>query len=153
DWMGRGIYNAAKANPDGTPAIGVFEALDKLGLKLEAGKRPLKALVIDSVNETPTPNADGITAKLPTFPTEFDVAELRSAKPGAAQQAMAGRGGNPATVTLGPMGFMSFQNGRIEILGATMRGLINLAYNVEDRWIVNAPKWMADDRFDLLAKT
>jgi uncharacterized protein (TIGR03435 family) len=152
-WMGRGVYNAAKANPDGPPAVGIYEALAKLGLKLEAAKRQQPALVIDSLNETPTPNAEGVTAKIPTFPTEFDVAELRPAKPGAVETAMASRSGGQPQVSLGTMGYMNFQNGRIEMLGTTLRGLITLAYEVEDRWIVNPPKWASEDRFDLIAKT
>lgn len=151
-WMTRVVYNLAKANPDGPPAIGMDEALDKLGLKLEAAKRPQPALVIDSVNETPTPNAEGVTAKLPAIPTEFEAVELRPAKPGAAEAAIAARSGKAGPVTLGPNGYVNIQRGQVEILSATLRGLINLSYGVEDRWIVSAPIWMSKDRFDIVAK-
>ena len=29
DWMGIGVYRKAKANPDGPPAVGIFDALEK----------------------------------------------------------------------------------------------------------------------------
>jgi uncharacterized protein (TIGR03435 family) len=151
DWMGINVYRRAKANPDGPPAISAFDAVEKLGLKADPGTRPMPVLIVDSVNETPTPNPAGVTAKIPTFPTEFDVAQVRPAKPGAAEAAMAGRGG--AGAQLGPMGVSNFENGRLEILGATLRGLVSTAYNMDDRWIVQAPKWMDEDRFDVIAKT
>lgn len=151
DWMGRNIYNAAKANPDGPKPVSPFDALDSIGLKLEPGTQPMSVIVVDKVNETPTPNAANVTSKIPDFPKEFDVAEVRPAKPGAAEAALArGRGG--VAPQLGPLGYMDFQNGRVEILGATLRGLVTLAYDMDNRWIVNASKWMEEDRFDIIAK-
>ena len=152
-WMGATVYIGAKANPDGPPAVGLFEALDKVGLKLEASKRPQPALLIDSANQAPTPNVEGITAKLPIIPTEFEAAELRPAKPGAAEAAMKSRSGNAVSATLPPSGFINIRNGQVEILGATLRGLITLAYGVKDGWTVNAPDWMSKDRFDIVAKS
>jgi uncharacterized protein (TIGR03435 family) len=151
-WMGKAVYNAAKANPDGPPAVGITEALDKLGLKLEPARRSQPALVIDSVNQTPQPTPEGVTARLPALPTEFEAAELRPAKPGAAEAAIAARTGNSAPVTLGPKGFTRVQNGQVEILGATLRGLISLGYAIDDRFIVSVPDWMSKDRFDVIAK-
>jgi uncharacterized protein (TIGR03435 family) len=143
DWMGIGIYQKAKANPDGPPAVGVFDALEKIGLDLEAGTRPTPVVVVDSVNQTPTPNPDGVTAKIPAFPAEFDVAEVRPAKPLSL----------PAGQQLGPLGRPIFENGRVEILSATLNGLLTLAFNVNARMLVGAPKWMDEDRFDVIAKT
>jgi uncharacterized protein (TIGR03435 family) len=143
DWMGINIYRTAKANPDGPPAVGVFDAMDKLGLHLEAGTRPLPVILVDSVNETPTPNAEGVTAKIPTFPTEFDVAEVRPAKP------LELRPGQ----NLGPLGQANIQNGRVEIMSATLNGLLALALNVDARNLVDGPKWMEEDRFDVIAKS
>jgi len=42
------------ADPTGTPTL--FEALSRLGLKLEAQKRPVPVLVIDHLEEKPTEN-------------------------------------------------------------------------------------------------
>jgi uncharacterized protein (TIGR03435 family) len=143
DWMGIGIYQRAKANPDGPPPVGAFEMLDKLGLHLEPGKRSSQVIVVDSVNETPTPNPEGVTAKLPDAPKEFDVAEVRPAKP---LQLRAGQ-------VLGPLGTAMLENGRVELMSATLNGLISLAMNVDARMLVGAPKWMDEDRFDVIAKT
>ena len=56
----------AQAGSDG---ITIFDAVDKqLGLKLEPQKLPLPVLVVDSVNETPTPNAADVSAKIPPPP-------------------------------------------------------------------------------------
>ncbi len=75
---------------------------------------PRVCQVVDSVNETPTPNPEGVTAKIPTFPTEFDVAEVRPAKP------LELRPGQQ----LGPLGQANLQNGRVEIMSATRTSLI-----------------------------
>src|SRR5262249_28834988 len=49
-WTARGALGTAPNS------ISVFDAVEKqLGLKLEAGTRPLPTIVVDSVNETPTP--------------------------------------------------------------------------------------------------
>lgn len=143
DWMGINVYRRAKANPDGPPAFGIFEDLDKLGLHLEAGMRPAPVIVIDSVDRTPTPNPEGVAVKLPGFPTEFDVAELRPAKPLSL----------PAGQTLGPLGQADLQNGRLELMSATLKGLLTLALDIDPRMLVGGPKWIDEDRFDVIAKT
>ena len=48
---------------------------------------------------------------------------------------------------------MQLRNGELEILSATLRGLVAVAYDQEDRRIAPTPKWMAEDRFDVIAKT
>jgi len=147
DWMGMAPYRQAKANPEGPKPFGAFDGVEKLGLHLEAGKRPLPVIVVESVNETPTPNAAGVTAKIPTFPTEFDVAEVRPAKPTAPPAGQAAPAGPP-----GPLGRPNIQNGRVEFMGATLKGLITLAYDTTAERIASAPKWMDEDRFDVIAK-
>ena len=142
DWMGIGIYRKAKANPDGPPAVGVLDALEKIGLHLEAAKRPQEVMVIERVNETPTPNAEGVTAKIPQFPTEFDVAEVRPAKPLDL----------PKGTVLNAFGQARMENGRVEIMSGTLQGMLAMALQVEPRMIVG-PKWMEEDRFDVIAKT
>jgi uncharacterized protein (TIGR03435 family) len=143
DWMGINIYQRAKANPDGPPAIGGVEMLEKLGLHIEPGQRPTKVVVVDSVNEKPTANAEGVTAKIPDFPKEFEVAEVRPARPLQL----------PAGQVLGPLGRPIFENGRVELLSATLNGLITFALNVDARMLLGGPKWMEEDRFDVIAKT
>jgi len=72
-WTPTGLL--ARAGADG---ISIFDALDKqLGLKLAAGKVPMPVIFVDSVNETPTPNAADISKFLPPPPpTEFDLAVI-----------------------------------------------------------------------------
>lgn len=142
-WMGINIYRRAKSNPDGPPAVGVFEALDKIGLHLEPGTRPTPVIVIDSVNEVPTPNAENVTARIPKFPDEFEVAEVRPAHPISPAPPRA----VPAT------GILRDKNGRIQILSATLNGLLTLAFQVQPRMLVGGPKWMDEERFDVIAKT
>ena len=137
DWMGRGVYNRAKANPDGPPAIGINEALDKFGLKLEPGKRALPVLVVDSVNEAPTPNAPGLTIPRAAYPTEFDIAEVRPAKAAPA---------NP-----GPWGTINFQRGQVQFMGSTLKAILAVAFD-EQIERITGPKWVDEDRFDIIAK-
>jgi uncharacterized protein (TIGR03435 family) len=141
--MGINIYRKAKANPDGPPAVGALDAVEKIGLHVEPGKRLLPVIVVESVNEIPAPNAPGVTAKLPAFPTEFEVAEVRPAKPLTL----------PAGQQPGPLGQAVFENGRVEFMSATLKALIALAFNVDQRMLTGAPKWMDEDRFDIIAKT
>jgi uncharacterized protein (TIGR03435 family) len=148
DWMGIGVYRQAKANPDGPPAVGALDAVEKLGLHLEEGKRPRPVVVVESVNETPTPNAEGVTAKIPTFPKEFEVAEVRPAKPFTPP---AGRAG--AAVALSSVGSFMVQNGRVEIMSATLHGLIETSFNLDPKFLTGGPTWLDKDRFDVIAKT
>jgi uncharacterized protein (TIGR03435 family) len=61
DWMGRRDYDAAMAPsesgaPNSGPAISIFDAVERLGLRLESRKYPLDAIVIDSIERIPTEN-------------------------------------------------------------------------------------------------
>ena len=56
----------------------VIDAVEKLGLKLEKKDVPQPVLVVESVNEQPTPNAPDVAAKLPPLPSpELEVAAIR----------------------------------------------------------------------------
>jgi uncharacterized protein (TIGR03435 family) len=142
-WMGMNIYRRAKSNPDGPPAVGVFEALEKIGLHLEPGRRPTPVIVVDNVNGAPTPNAANVTATIPKFPDEFEVAEVRAAHRITPEPVRP----TPAS------GLLRDENGRLQILSATLNGLLTRAFQVEPRMLVGAPKWMDEDRFDVIAKT
>lgn len=67
------------AAPNAKPGTGgLFDAVEKLGLKLERGTAPQPVLSVLSVNETPTPNAQGIDVSLPPLaPVQFEVASIR----------------------------------------------------------------------------
>jgi len=71
-------YAARSASSDGPADAGVLEAVEKLGLKLEAGKTPQPVLVVESVNEQPSANPPGVAASLPPLPPpQFEVASIK----------------------------------------------------------------------------
>ena len=142
DWMGIGLYRRAKTNPDGPPAVGAFDAVEKLGLHLEPGTRPGAVVVVDSVNQTPTPNSEDVKPKIPAFPTEFEVAEVRPTK-------LLSVPGQP----LDPLGQVNLENGRVTIMSATLEGLLTVAFDVDAKFLFGGPKWIEEDRFDIIAKT
>ena len=127
-------YNPPRAGADG---ITIFDAVDKqLGLKLEAKTAPLPVVIVDSVEEKPTPNAPGIDKALPPPPpSAFDVSVINPTAPGKnGMQIMIN--GNQLTAN-----------------GATLRWLIEFAWDIDDRMLVGAPKWLDDNHFDILAKS
>jgi uncharacterized protein (TIGR03435 family) len=133
-WTGRG--NLAKAGDDG---ISIFDAVDKqLGLKLEMGKAPMPAIVVDSVNETPTPNSPEVAKMLPPPPpSEFDVAVIKPSAPDKTQ--LQGK----------------IDGGQVSVQGATLKFLIEYAWDLnpnDDQEIVNGPKWLDSDHYDIVAK-
>jgi uncharacterized protein (TIGR03435 family) len=121
--------------PDG---LTIFEAVNKqLGLKLALEPYPTPVVVVDKVDEKPTPNVPGLDKVLPPPPpAEFDVAVLTPSKPDAPLQARIT--GNQITAT-----------------GLTLKFLIAYAWNLnpnDDELIQNAPKFLNQDHYDLLAK-
>src|SRR5947208_15791281 len=82
-WTPRGLLSQA-----GADGITVSDALDKqLGLKLEPQKTPGPVIVVDSVNQTPTPNPSGVATSLPPAPPpEFEVADIKPSLPGASSR-------------------------------------------------------------------
>ncbi|HLK67400.1 MAG TPA: TIGR03435 family protein [Bryobacteraceae bacterium] len=132
NWTARGALQAP-----GSEGISIFDAVDKLGLKLEAGKVPTPVIVVDSVNRKPTDNPPGITQTLPPAPpAEFEVADIKPSAPGAPQ-----RGG----------GFQP--GGRIDLRGVPLRILIVVAWDLsplDD--LVGAPKFLDTATYDLIAK-
>jgi uncharacterized protein (TIGR03435 family) len=129
-WTGRGALGTAPNS------ISVFDAVEKqLGLKLEQGKHALPAIVIDSVNETPTPNAPGVKEGLPVTETEFEVATVRPSRPDE----------KPNQRIL-PSGQLDFQ-------GIPLKLIISFAYDMDNDRIVGTPKWMDSANFDVSAKS
>jgi uncharacterized protein (TIGR03435 family) len=109
----------------------------QLGLKLALEQYPTPVLVVDKVDETPTPNAPGLDKALPPPPpAEFDVAVLTPSKPDS-----------PTTGRL--------VGNQADAKGFTLKLLISFAWNLndnDDELIANAPKWLSQDRWDLLGK-
>jgi uncharacterized protein (TIGR03435 family) len=125
----------AQAGSDG---ITLFDAIDKqLGLKLEAQKAPLPVLIVDSVNESPTPNDPGVAAKIPPAPpAEFEVATIKLSPPDA--QGQRGR----------------MQNGRLDLQNFTLKEMIRIGWelNNNDEMIVGLPKSADSVRYNIAAK-
>jgi uncharacterized protein (TIGR03435 family) len=122
----------------GPAGISIFDAVDKqLGLKLERQTAPRPVLIVDSVNQKPTPNVPGLEKILPPPPPpQFDVAVITPSK-------------SDGRFRLGING------GQLDAEGATLKFLITFAWDFSpsnDEGMVGAPKWLDSDRFDILAK-
>ena len=129
DWMSQPTYLAAKA--DGSGAVSLFDAVERLGLKLEPVTRPMPAIVVERVNPTPTADANKSAA-----PPRFDVAEVKPSKASVERQ-----------------GLSALPGGQVEILGYTLRELIVLAFEVKADRVTGGPHWIDSDRFDVIAKS
>jgi uncharacterized protein (TIGR03435 family) len=124
----------AQAGSDG---ITLFDALDKqLGLRLEPQKAPLPVLIVESVNQKPTPNDPAVVAKMPPPPpTEFEIATIKLSPPDAKES---GR----------------MQNGRLELHSVSLAEIIRIAWNLSDNpeMISGLPKSADSTHYDVIAK-
>jgi uncharacterized protein (TIGR03435 family) len=124
--------------------VTIFAALEKqLGLKLELTKIPMAVIAVDSVNETPTDNLPGVSAKLPTPPTEFEVADIKPSDP------------NPPQGPFGGGGCFFCPGGRVNITRYSISNLIGLAWNLNgnyDNRIIGLPKSAENVNWDVIAK-
>lgn len=132
DWMGKAPYLAAKANSEGPRAVSLFDAIEKIGLKLELRTQPMPVIAVESVNQKPTDNLPGVGKAIAEPPTEFEVAAIKPSKPGATET-----GG--------------FRASRLDLQAFTMKTLVAVAFDLDDDRVVG-PKWMETDRFDIVAK-
>jgi uncharacterized protein (TIGR03435 family) len=125
--------------PDGPMAgtITLFDALEKLGLKLDPVDVPLPVIVVDSVNQKPTANAPKVAELLHVAPapTEFEVAEMK-----------------PTDPDFKGMRLQIQPGGRVNIAGTPLKFLIEQAWDLTDEMLSWAPKWMDTDRYDIVAK-
>jgi uncharacterized protein (TIGR03435 family) len=126
--------SARAAEADG---VSIFEAVEKLGLKLERREVPLASIVVDRVNQAPLPNPPGVeqALALPVPATEFEVA---SVKPLAANS-------NGPAVPSSPAA------GRLSQRG-TLSDLIAFAWDIRSDAIAGAPKFVNMDRFEVIAE-
>jgi uncharacterized protein (TIGR03435 family) len=116
----------------------LFDALEKqLGLKLVFTTIPQPVIVVESVNEKPTDNLPNVSdiLKAPPLPTEFEVADVKPSGPES-------RG----------MRFQIRNGGRVNMTGVTLKFIIQQAWDLPEDLIFNAPKWLGEDRFDIIAK-
>ncbi len=129
--------NGPLAMNGGAERISFGDALEKqLSLKLEKRQIPMPVTVIDSANQTPTPNPPDMTLNLPVLPTEFEVAVIKPTPPDF-------RFGN----------FRPQRGGRVNIQGMTLKNLIQQAWDIfTPDLIVGAPKFVDSDRYDIVAE-
>ena len=127
----RGLLTVA-----GSDGISLYDAVDKIGLKLEQRAVPVPVVVVGSVNQKPTDNAPGVTKNLPSAPAEFEVADIKPSAPGDAR------------------GQVKFQpGGRIDGRGVSLKDVIMFAWNISsDDMLIGGPKWLDTDLFDVVAK-
>jgi uncharacterized protein (TIGR03435 family) len=122
----------------GADSSALADTVDKqLGLKMTPAKEDVPVMIVDSVNQHPTPNVPNIAEilHLPPPPTEFDVAEIKPSDPNSRAR-----------------GFQIQRGGRVNISGMTLKNLMFNAWNLTDDMLVGAPKWIDDQRFDIVAK-
>jgi uncharacterized protein (TIGR03435 family) len=127
--------------PIGGPGDGTTlpDALDKqLGLKLEQETVTLPVIVVEKANRA-SPNEPDVTKKIPAFPTEFEVATIKPLAPAVGNAPLA-------------IGIRMQPGGRVEISGLPLKLLVQQAWSVQADSIVNAPKWMETDRYNIVAK-
>ena len=132
-WTARGSLPHA-----GADGISFFDAVDKqLGLKLTLETAPRPTLIVDSENETPTPNAPDLAKILPPLPpAQFEVATI---KPSAPDEAMNGR----------------IAGDEVNLRAFPLKSLIYLVWDLDPNnkgEIVGAPKWLDSDKIDVQAK-
>jgi uncharacterized protein (TIGR03435 family) len=127
---------AMRPSPLPADAVTIFDAFEKLGLKLELSKIPTPVVVVESVNEKPTANSLEVTEK-PPAPLEFEVASIKPDQPN-----------DPtcSNVNIQP-------GGRVRI-NMTLKWLIVEAWGAlipPDR-IVDGPKFMDSPCFTVVAR-
>ena len=133
-WTPRGAL--ARAGDEG---ISIFNAVDtELGLKLDLQKVPRPVIAVDSVNEKPTDNSPEVAKILPPAPpAEFDVAVIKPT--------------DPSNTNLRAR----IDGGQLSVQGVTLKFLIQFAWDLnygDDQMLVNAPKWIEADHWDILGK-
>jgi len=138
-----GVYDAefqfSLDSPGGDNAM--MDSIEKqLGLKLEPIQLPTTVIVVDGVTRKPTDNSPDVEASFPPLPTEFEVSSLKPSAPPP----------TPGTrIARGP----AYQNDRVNLVGNTVRQLINIAWNITgDDMVADVPKFADSDRYDVLAK-
>lgn len=132
-WTSRGQLAAA-----GADGISIFDAVEKqLGLKLELQKSPLPVVVVESVDQQPTPNAPDIASVLSgaPLPKEFEVATVKLTPPGVQNRR-----------------FQILPSGRVDIENFDLRFIIQQLWQIADEMIAGAPKWLSDVKVSITAK-
>lgn len=128
-------YSLTRVGPS---AANIFQALvQQLGLKIEFKTTPRPGLVVDSVNDAPTPNSPDLAHIMPPLPPpQFEVATIRPTDSDAQR------------------GFGKVSGDEVSVQGIPLKFLITLAWGLDprDETVLVAPKWLDSDRVDIHAK-
>jgi uncharacterized protein (TIGR03435 family) len=127
---------ALRPSPLAADAVTIFDAIEKLGLKLELSKIPTPVVVVQSVNEKPTANSLEVTEK-PPAPLTFEVASIKPDEP---------NNPNCSSISIQP-------GGRVRI-NMTLKWLIVEAWGalIPPNRIVDGPKSMDSPCFTIVAR-
>jgi uncharacterized protein (TIGR03435 family) len=121
----------------GADGLTLFDALDKLGLKMPLGTSPRPAVIVDSVNEIPAPNPPDTDKLLPKLPdAHFEVATIKPSRPDE-------------------QGRLMFRGDLLNAQSIPLKVLITIAWNLNfgnDDALAGAQPWMDSDKFDVTAK-
>lgn len=124
--------------PPGVERTTIFDAIDRqIGLVLEPEKIPTPVLVVDRVDQKPTPNAADLAQTLPPRPTEFEVADVKPSRPDEGRA------------------FRATPGGGLEVRANSLRILISTAWDID--WdhsteLIAGPKWLDTTYIDIMAK-
>ena len=125
-----------KTAAGGVKIVSLFDAIDKLGLKLDASMVPMPVVVVDRVNRSPTPNSAEAEKAFPPPPTQFEVAAVKPATPDYH----------------GADGFQ-WRGGRlVNVRSVTLKRLVAASWNVTEDKVLDGPKFMDSDLWDIVAK-
>jgi uncharacterized protein (TIGR03435 family) len=75
DWMGKGPYDAAAANDPLRASM--FDAVEKLGLKIEKRARSFEVVAVDSIQRTPSGTNTAVLPDPPDKIDEYIAAEMK----------------------------------------------------------------------------
>ena len=113
----------------------VRRAGKQLGIVVQASTAPTPVIVVDSVNQKPTPNSPDVEKAFPPRLAEFEVATIRTTEPGY----------NGQSIRL-------LAGGRIEIRGVPLKPIIADLWGFSGDMIFGAPGFSDSDRWDIVAK-
>ena len=134
----RGTGVAAGAHVDT-----LFDALEQLGLKLEPGTIAADAIVVDRVNQKPTPNSPEVAKSFPPAPTEFEVAVIKPSAPGDRTLEGYLAGGNTR---------VRYQPGGRVLIQGSLLGVIRWAWGINTVRLAGLPAFADSDAWDIQAK-
>lgn len=126
----------ARATKAGTEVVTLFEALEKqLGIVVQPATLPTDVLVVESVNQNPTPNSLEVKTAFPPQPLVFEVATIKPTDPSHTDYK-----------------FRVLPGGRIEVRGVSLKPIIADLWGFSEEMVLNAPKFSESDKWDIVAK-